>query len=305
MTNYFDNLIGHTPLVRLEEIEKEFSLKVKLFAKLESVNLTGSVKDRPALEIVLSAIREGKLSYDKPLIEATSGNMGISFSAICQKLGYKSIIVMPENMSNERKTIIKSYGATLVETKKELGMAGAVEEAEKIAKTTGGFLARQFENYNGVLAHYKTTAPEIFNELNGKVDVFVAGIGSGGTITGSAKYFKEQNKNVKIVGVEPKSSPLLTEGKFGSHAIQGVGANFIPKILDLSLIDSVVAVNDEDAFKFSKKLALSQALLCGISSGAALFGAVKFALDNNLENKNVVLVLPDSGLKYLSTNLFN
>ncbi len=305
MINYFNSLIGNTPLVRLEEIEKEFSLKSKLYAKVESANLTGSVKDRPALEIVKSAIEKGELQKDKPLIEATSGNMGISFAAICQKLGYKSIIVMPENMSNERKTIIKAYGATLVETKKELGMAGSVEKANELAKETGGFLAKQFENENGVLAHYKTTAPEIYEKLSGQVDVFVAGIGSGGTITGSSKYFKEKNSNIKIVGVEPKASPLINEGRVGSHLIQGIGANFIPKILDLSLIDVVFDVENEDAFKTARLLAKYQALFCGISSGAAVYSAIKYIKDNNLQDKNVVVVLPDSGFKYLSTNLFN
>lgn len=304
MNNYKDFLIGDTPLVRLFEIEKKYSLKAKLYAKLEWYNLTGSVKDRPALQILLDAKNNG-LTKGSLVIEATSGNMGISLAGICQKLGYKAVIVMPENMSEERKTIIKSYGAELVLTKKELGMQGAVDKAEEIFQNNkGSFKACQFENKSNPLAHYLSTAPEIYSQLNGEVSSFVAGVGSGGTISGISKFLKEKNKNIKVFAVEPNSSPLLSKGQFGSHKIQGIGANFAPKNCDLSLVDEIITVTNDDAYLFAREVMKLESLMVGISSGANLKGAIEVCKKPEFEGKNVVTLFADSGIKYLSTDLY-
>lgn len=297
-------LVGNTPLIRLRNIEKELGLKAELYAKLEWYNLTGSAKDRPALQMILDAKTEG-LCEGATIIEATSGNMGIALAGIGQKLGYHVVIVMPENMSEERKMMIRGYNAELVLTDKNLGMQGALEMAEKICQNRRGSVKMmQFSNQSNAKAHYLSTGPEIFEQL-GDVDVFVAGIGTGGTISGTGKFLKEQNPKVQIVGVEPLSSPLLTKGKCDTHKIQGIGANFVPKILDRTIIDEVVDVSDDDAFNSARLLAKSEALMVGISSGAALKGACEIASREQMSGKKIVTVFVDSGIKYLSTGLFD
>lgn len=301
---YKDFLIGNTPLVRLKQIEERYSLKAKLYAKLEWYNLTGSIKDRPSLQILLDAKKNGLTSGSK-VIEATSGNMGISLSAICQKLGYKAVIVMPENMSDERKAIIKAYGAELVLTKKELGMKGAVDKAEEIFKSEKeAFIPMQFSNPSNPLSHYLTTAPEIYEELDGDVSAFVAGVGTGGTLSGVAKYLKEKNNAIKIYGVEPQNSPMLSKGVCAPHKIQGIGANFVPENYQKSFVDEIILVSDEDAFEYSRQLSKLECMLVGISSGANIFGAISVCQKEEFKGKNVVTVLPDNGIKYLSTGLY-
>ncbi len=301
---YKEFLIGDTPLVRLKSVEAKFSLKAKLYAKLEWYNLTGSIKDRPSLQILLDAKKNG-LKKGSKVIEATSGNMGISLSAICQKLGYKAVIVMPENMSDERKAIIKAYGAELVLTKKELGMKGAVDKAEEIFQTEkDAFMPLQFTNPSNPLSHYLTTAPEIYRGLNGEVSAFVAGVGTGGTLSGIAKYLKEKNNGIKIYGVEPKNSPMLSKGVYAPHNIQGIGANFVPKNYDKSLVDDIILVSDDEAFAYSREFSKLETMLVGISSGANLFGAISVCQKDEFKGKNVVTVLPDNGIKYISTDLY-
>ena len=301
---YKDFLIGNTPLVRLKQIEERYSLKAKLYAKLEWYNLTGSIKDRPSLQILLDAKKNGLTSGSK-VIEATSGNMGISLSAICQKLGYKAVIVMPENMSDERKAIIKAYGAELVLTKKELGMKGAVDKAEEIFKSEKeAFMPMQFSNPSNPLSHYLTTAPEIYEELDGDVSAFVAGVGTGGTLSGVAKYLKEKNNAIKIYGVEPQNSPMLSKGVCAPHKIQGIGANFVPENYQKSFVDEIILVSDEDAFEYSRQLSKLECMLVGISSGANISGAISVCQKEEFKGKNVVTVLPDNGIKYLSTGLY-
>lgn len=301
---YKDFLIGNTPLVRLKQIEERYSLKAKLYAKLEWYNLTGSIKDRPSLQILLDAKKNGLTSGSK-VIEATSGNMGISLSAICQKLGYKAVIVMPENMSDERKAIIKAYGAELVLTQKELGMKGAVDKAEEIFKSEKeAFMPMQFSNPSNPLSHYLTTAPEIYEELDGDVSAFVAGVGTGGTLSGIAKYLKEKNNAIKIYGVEPQNSPMLSKGVCAPHKIQGIGANFVPENYQKSFVDEIILVSDEDAFEYSRQLSKLECMLVGISSGANIFGAISVCQKEEFKGKNVVTVLPDNGIKYLSTGLY-
>lgn len=303
MNNYKKLLIGNTPLVRLDCIEKHFGLQAKLYAKLEWYNLTGSTKDRAALQMIVDAQANG-LKKGAMLIEATSGNTGIALSAICTKLGYKAVIVMPENMSEERKMLIKAYGGTLVLTPKSLGMKGAVETANKIcAENDGAILTKQFENPSNSKAHYLTTAPEIYNKLKGKVDCFVTGIGTGGTITGVGKFLKEQNQSILVYGVQPKSSPVLTTGVAGAHGIQGIGANFVPSVLDKSLLNGIIDASDDDAFDCARLCCKKQGLFIGISSGASLFGAIQIAKRADMKGKTIVTLFPDSGIKYLSTGL--
>lgn len=306
MNNIFaENLIGNTPMVRLKKIEEHFNLNCRLYAKLEWYNLTGSIKDRPALQIILDAEKQG-LKPGGMLIEATSGNMGISLAGICQKMGYKAVICMPNNMSEERVKLIKAYGADLYLTDASLGMKGAIDKAEEIFKENeNSFKTLQFENPSNPKAHYLTTGPEIYSQLNGSVAGFACGIGTGGTISGIAKFLKEKNSNVVIAGCEPKDSALLTGGKAGSHKIQGIGANFIPKNLNLSLIDQIIDVENWQAFETARKLLELEGLFVGISSGANLFGLIELAKSGRFENKNLVTLFPDSGIKYLSTELFN
>lgn len=298
-------LVGHTPVVELKNIEKKFGLKGKIFAKLEYFNPAGSVKDRVALNMILNAERDGKISKGGVLIEPTSGNTGIGIAAIGVPRGYRVIIVMPETMSVERRKLIKAYGAEIVLSDGSKGMKGAIEKAEELAKETGGTIMGQFVNPSNPEAHYKTTGVEIYEDMDGAVDYFVAGVGTGGTITGVGKYLKEKKADVKVVAVEPYSSPVISEGRAGKHGIQGIGAGFIPETLDLSVIDEVIAVKDEDAFNLGKTVSGAEGFLVGISSGAALWAATEVAKREESKGKNIVVILPDSGDRYLSTTMFD
>ena len=300
-----DELIGNTPLLELTHIEKKYSLKTKIFAKLEYFNTTGSVKDRIAKSMIEDAEQKGLLKAGSVIIEPTSGNTGIGIASVGTAKGYKVIIVMPETMSIERRKLIAAYGAEIVLTEGSKGMKGAIEKANELAaSTSGGLVLGQFVNPANPRAHYERTGPEIYADTDGKVDIFVAGIGSGGTISGVAKFLKEKNENIKIVGVEPESSPVITKGYGGTHKIQGIGAGFIPDNLDLSVIDEVVAISSEDAFAYGKQIGLLEGVLVGISSGAALKAAIDVATRPENVGKNIVVVFPDSGDRYLSTPLF-
>ena len=293
-------LIGKTPIVRLDKFKESNKLNFNVFGKLESFNPAGSAKDRVALKIIEDAEKEGKLKEGAVIIEPTSGNTGIGLAMVGRIKGYKVILTMPENMSKERVSLLKAYGAEVVLTEAKLGMKGAIEKANEIAKLyPNSFFAGQFTNKSNVLAHYESTGPEIWNDLDGNIDYLVASIGTGGTITGIAKYLKEKNKDIKIIGIEPKESPLITSGKSGVHGIQGIGANFIPDILDLSLIDKVETVSTEEAYKTVKEIAEVEGILIGISSGSVLASLKRLELKGN-----VLVILPDSGERYLSSNVF-
>ena len=299
-------LIGRTPLLRLNNIEKKFKLNVNLYAKVEFFNPTGSVKDRIALSMIEAAERQGILQSDSVIIEPTSGNTGIGLASVCAAKGYKCILVMPENMSSERIKLIKAYGAEVVLSPAKLGMKGSVEKAEELSKTyENSFIPSQFDNPSNPEIHYKTTGPEIYKSTNKKVDIFVAGFGTGGTISGVGKYLKEMSKNIKIIGVEPQDSPLLTKGKAGPHKIQGIGANFVPKTLDRKYIDEILTASNEESYEYSRIVGKYEGILVGISSGAALSAAIKMAQRNENNGKNIVVLFPDSGDRYLSTELFN
>ena len=299
-------LIGNTPLLRLNNIEKKLNLNVTLLAKVEYFNPSGSVKDRVALSMIEDAEKKGILHHDSVVIEPTSGNTGIGLASVCAAKGYKCILVMPENMSKERIKLIKAYGADVVLSPKEKGMKGAVEKAEELSKTyESSFIPSQFENPSNPEIHYKTTGPEIYKSTNKKVDIFVAGIGTGGTISGVGKYLKEQNKNIKIIGVEPNDSPLLTKGKAGPHKIQGIGANFVPNTLNKNYIDEFLTATTEESYEYARMAGKFEGILVGISSGAALAQAVKIAQRNENNGKTIVVLLPDSGDRYLSTELFD
>lgn len=303
--NSISELVGHTPIVELKNIEKKFGLKGKIFAKLEYFNPAGSVKDRVALNMILNAERDGKISKGGVLIEPTSGNTGIGIAAIGVPRGYRVIIVMPETMSVERRKLIKAYGAEIVLSDGSKGMKGAIEKAEELAKETGGTIMGQFVNPSNPEAHYKTTGVEIYEDMDGAVDYFVAGVGTGGTITGAGKYLKEKKAGVKVIAVEPYSSPVISEGRAGKHGIQGIGAGFIPETLDVSVIDEVITVKDEDAFNLGKTVSGAEGFLVGISSGAALWAATEVAKREESKGKNIVVILPDSGDRYLSTTMFD
>lgn len=303
--NSISELVGHTPVVELKNIEKKFGLKGKIFAKLEYFNPAGSIKERVALNMILNAERDGKISKGGVLIEPTSGNTGIGIAAIGVPRGYRVIIVMPETMSVERRKLIKAYGAEIVLSDGSKGMKGAIEKAEELAKETGGTIMGQFVNPSNPEAHYKTTGVEIYEDMDGAVDYFVAGVGTGGTITGAGKYLKEKKADVKVVAVEPYSSPVISEGRAGKHGIQGIGAGFIPETLDVSVIDEVIAVKDEDAFNLGKTVSGAEGFLVGISSGAALWAATEVAKREESKGKNIVVILPDSGDRYLSTTMFD
>ena len=299
-------LIGNTPLLWLNNIEKRLNLNVTLLAKVEYFNPTGSVKDRIALSMIEDAEEKGKIHNDTIIIEPTSGNTGIGLASVCAAKGYKCILVMPENMSKERIRLIKAYGADVVLSPKEKGMQGAVDKAVELSKTyESSFIPSQFENPSNPEAHYRTTGPEIYKSSNKKVDIFIAGIGTGGTISGIGRYLKEQNRNVKIIGVEPDDSPLLTKGKAGPHKIQGIGANFVPKTLDKKYIDEFLTAKTEESYEYARLLGKYEGILVGISSGAALSQAVKVAKRNENNGKTIVVLLPDSGDRYLSTDLFD
>lgn len=300
-----EQLIGNTPLVELTQIEKELGLKAKLIAKLELFNPAGSVKDRVALAMINDAEKRGVLNKDSVIIEPTSGNTGIGLASVAAARGYKLIIVMPDSMSVERRQIMKAYGAQLVLSPGAKGMPGAIELANQLAASTpNSFIAGQFVNPANVMAHYTTTGPEIYSATDGKVDIFVAGVGTGGTITGTGKYLKEQNSKIKVVAVEPATSPVLSKGVKGPHGIQGIGAGFVPEILDTGIYDEIIPVKDEDAFTYGRLMGKKEGVLVGISSGAALAAAVELAKREENAGKQIVVLMPDTGDRYLSTKLF-
>lgn len=298
--------IGNTPLVRLEKLEKYFSLSVGLYAKDESKNAGGSIKDRVALAILDKAEKEGKIKNGGTVVEATSGNTGIGLALVAKTRGYKTIIVMPDSMSEERRAMIKKYGGEIELTDGKKGMQGAVERANEIVKNTpNSILADQFNNPACVAAHYEGTGKEIWSQTQGKIDIFVAAVGTGGTLTGIGKRLKEQNRKMQIIAVEPANSPLLSQGKAGPHAIQGIGANFIPSILDKAIYDEVLTVTEDEAFAMAKLLKCMENLFVGISAGANVAAAIKLAQREENMHKNIVTVLPDSGDRYASIAKFN
>ena len=303
--NSVAELVGKTPLLELKNIEKKYGLKAKLVAKLEYFNPAGSVKDRVAKFMIDDAEKRGVLKEGSVIIEPTSGNTGIGLSAIAASKGYRVIIVMPETMSVERRKLMKGYGAELVLTPGNLGMKGAILKAEELKnEIPGGVVMGQFVNPSNPKAHYMTSGPEIFEDTNGKVDYFVAGVGTGGTITGVGRFLKEKLPNVKIVAVEPATSAVLSTGVAGAHKIQGIGAGFVPEILDTKIYDEIIPVSNEDAFKFGKETGKTEGVLVGISSGAALFAAISVAKRKEAEGKTIVVLMPDTGERYLSTALF-
>ena len=298
-------LIGRTPLLRLNNIEKEYQLKAKIVAKLEYLNPAGSAKDRVALAMIEKAEAEGKLKVGSTIIEPTSGNTGIGIAAVAAARGYRAVIVMPDTMSVERIKTMKAYGAEVVLTDGKLGMKGSIDKAEELAKQMpNSIIAGQFENPANSQAHRETTGPEIYEDTDGMVDIFVAGVGTGGTITGVGEYLKNRKPDVKVVAVEPADSPLLSEGKAGSHKIQGIGANFVPNILNTSVYDEIITVSSDNAYKVGRDMGKREGILVGISSGAALFGAVELAKRRENYGKTIVVLLPDNGARYLSTEMF-
>ena len=300
-----DQLIGHTPLLELTHLEKAEGLKAKILAKLEYFNPAGSAKDRVAKAMIDDAEAKGLLKEGSVIIEPTSGNTGIGLASVAAARGYRTIIVMPETMSVERRQLMKAYGAELVLTEGAKGMSGAIAKAEQLAKEIpGGFVAGQFVNPANPEAHRQTTGPEIWEDTDGKVDIFVAGVGTGGTITGVGEYLKSKNPNVKIVAVEPAGSPVLSGGKPGPHKVQGIGAGFVPQVLNTSVYDEIIPVENEDAFQTSRRIGSTEGVLVGISSGAAAWAALQLAKRPENEGKTIVALLPDTGDRYLSTELF-
>ena len=300
-----DQLIGHTPLLELTHLEKAEGLKAKILAKLEYFNPAGSAKDRVAKAMIDDAEAKGLLKEGSVIIEPTSGNTGIGLAAVAAARGYRTIIVMPETMSVERRQLMKAYGAELVLTEGAKGMSGAIAKAEQLAKEIpGGFVAGQFVNPANPEVHRQTTGPEIWEDTDGKVDIFVAGVGTGGTITGVGEYLKSKNPNVKIVAVEPAGSPVLSGGKPGPHKLQGIGAGFVPQVLNTSVYDEIIPVENEDAFQTSRRIGSTEGVLVGISSGAAAWAALQLAKRPENEGKTIVALLPDTGDRYLSTELF-
>lgn len=300
-----DQLVGRTPLLEIQNYRRMRGLDAAVYVKLEYLNPAGSAKDRVARQMIAEAEKSGSLQPGAVIIEPTSGNTGIGLAAMGVSRGYRVILTMPDSMSAERRTLLKAYGAELVLTPGELGMAGAIEKAEELhAQIPGSIIAGQFDNPANPLAHYLTTGPEIWDDTDGTVDIFVAGMGTGGTVSGTARYLKEQNPAVQVVAVEPASSPLLTKGYTGSHGLQGIGANFVPKNYDASLIDEVIAVAEEDAYRTGRLLARSEGVLAGITSGAALYAAETIAKRPENRGKHIVVLLPDTGDRYLSTPLF-
>lgn len=299
------DLVGETPLLELTNIEKKYGLKARILAKLEGFNPAGSIKDRIAKAMIDAAIAEGKVSKDSVIIEPTSGNTGIGLASVAASYGLRCILTMPETMSVERRTLLKAYGAEIVLTEGTKGMQGAVDKAAELAKETpNSFIPAQFDNPVNRETHYKTTGPEIWKQTDGKVDIFIAGIGTGGTITGAGTFLREKNKDIRIVAVEPATSPLLSEGHAGSHKIQGIGANFVPKVLDTKIYNAITPVKNEDAFACGREVAVTEGVLVGISSGAALWAAFEEAKKSENEGKTIVVIFPDTGDRYLSTPLF-
>lgn len=303
--NSIDKLVGNTPLLELTNIEKKYNLKAKLLAKLEYLNPAGSVKDRVALAMINDMEQNGLLKPDSVIIEPTSGNTGIGLACVGAARGYRVIIVMPDSMSVERQQLMKAYGAELVLTEGAKGMSGAIQKAEQLkTKIPNSIIAGQFVNPANPKAHFDTTGPEIYRDTDGKVDVFVAGVGTGGTITGTGEYLKPQNPNIKIIAVEPASSPLLSNGTAAPHKIQGIGANFVPEVLNTSIYDEIITVTDKDAFESGRLIGKTEGVLVGISSGAALWAAIEVAKRDENNGKTIVVLLADTGDRYLSTEMF-
>nr|WP_313528429.1 cysteine synthase A [Anaerotignum sp.] len=303
--NSIEQLIGRTPLLELAQFEKKYNLGAKLIAKVEFMNPGGSAKDRVAKAMIEEAEKKGILKDGATIIEPTSGNTGIGLAVMAAARGYRAIIVMPDSMSMERRMLMKAFGAELVLSPGARGMAGAIEKAEELNKEIpNSFIPSQFDNPANPKAHYETTGPEIYEGTEGKVDIFVAGIGTGGTITGVGKYLKEKNSDIQVVAVEPAKSPLLSKGIAGSHGIQGIGANFIPSILDTEIYDEIITVENEEAYEVGREIARTEGLLVGISSGAAVVAAMKLAQRPENLGKNIVVLLPDTGERYLSTPMF-
>ena len=304
--NSVDMLIGDTPLLRLCNIEKKHDLKARIYAKLEYLNPAGSIKDRAALHMLNVAEREGKLTPDTVIIEPTSGNTGIGLSSVAASRGYTVIIVMPDTMSVERINTMRAYGATVVLTDGKKGMAGAIERAHELSREyKNSFIPDQFENPANAEAHFLTTGPEIWRDTDGELDFLVSAVGTGGTVTGTARYLKSKNENIKVVAVEPSSSPVLSGGSPSPHKIQGIGAGFVPGVLDTSVYDEVITVTDDSAFALAREVGRCEGILVGISSGAALFGAIELAKREENEDKDIVVIFPDTGDRYLSTELFS
>ncbi len=300
-----DKLIGGTPLLELTNTEKKHGISGKIFAKLEYFNPAGSVKDRVGLAMINAAEQEGRLKPGAVIIEPTSGNTGIGIAAVAAARGYRAIIVMPETMSEERRRMMKAYGAELVLTHGAKGMGGAIKKANELAaEIPDSMVAGQFENPANAMAHYETTGPEIWADTNGEVDFFVSAVGTGGTITGTGRYLKEKNPDIKVIAVEPASSPVLSGGKAGAHKIQGIGAGFVPEVLDLSVVDEIITVSDEAAFAYGAEVGKTEGFLVGISSGAAICAALEIAKRPENSGKKTVVLLPDGGDRYLSTELF-
>ncbi|MBE5927709.1 MAG: cysteine synthase A [Lachnospiraceae bacterium] len=300
-----DELIGRTPLLELTHIESELGLEAKLLAKLEYFNVAGSIKDRVGKALIEAAEKSGELKPGSVIIEPTSGNTGIGLASVATAKGYRIIIVMPDTMSEERRKIIKAYGAELVLSDGSKGMKGAIEKAEELAKEIeNSFIPGQFVNKENPKVHFETTGPEIYEDTDGEVDILVAGVGTGGTITGIGGYLKSKNLNIRVVAVEPKNSAFLSTGKAGAHKLQGIGAGFIPEILDTDIYDEIIPVSDEDAFDIGRMIGNREGFLVGISSGAALYAAIEVAKREENKGKTIVVILPDSGDRYLSTELF-
>ena len=304
--NDLTELIGNTPMMRLDALAKSEGAKANIIAKLEYFNPAGSVKDRVAFNMITEAEKSGKLKPGATIIEPTSGNTGIGLAAVGAARGYKVILTMPETMSVERRNLVKAFGAEVVLTDGSKGMSGAIEKANELKKSIyGAIIAGQFENPANPKAHYETTGPEIWRDTEGKIDVFVAGIGTGGTVSGVGKYLKEQNSDIKIIGVEPASSPVLTQGHGGAHKIQGIGAGFVPETLNRDVIDEVITCTDKAAYETGNKIAKAHGILVGISSGAAVWAAIEISKCPEFNSKNIVALLPDTGDRYLSTGMFD
>lgn len=303
--NSFLDLVGNTPLVRVNNLIKKDELKADVLAKLEYFNPAGSVKDRIAKEMIQDALEKGLINENTTLIEPTSGNTGIGIASVAAAKGYKAIMTMPETMSVERRNLLKAYGAKVVLTDGKAGMKGAIAKAQELAAATpNSFIPSQFENPSNPQAHYESTGPEIWKDTEGKVDIFVAGVGTGGTVSGTGKYLKDQNPNVKVVAVEPATSPVLSEGHAGPHGIQGIGAGFVPNTLDTSVYDEVFTVTNEQAYETGRLIAHNEGMLVGISSGAATYAAIQIAKRPENKGKTIVVLLPDTGERYLSTPMF-